>query len=60
MAALKLWCQVEGEKTVFRVKVNPNTRVCDLKKTVFKEGMSRTFLGIDAKDLCLWKVRSLC
>ncbi|KAF9342922.1 hypothetical protein BGX34_007477, partial [Mortierella sp. NVP85] len=54
---LTLFCLVEGEATdnAFPVSTSSATTVGDLKKLIKTENPD-TFIGVDAKDLTLWKV----
>ena len=52
---IELWVYAEGR--VFPVSIFPHEIILDLKKAIFNEGASRTFVRCDPIDLTLTKVR---
>ncbi|KAG9061093.1 hypothetical protein KI688_007722 [Linnemannia hyalina] len=54
---LILYCLVEGQSAsnAFYVNAKPTEAVCDLKVHIKTENPN-TFIGVDAKDLTLWRI----
>ena len=52
---IKLWVYAEGR--AFPVSIFSHEKIHDLKKEIFNEGASGTFVGCDPIDLTLTKVR---
>lgn len=55
MEKLTLWCVVDGEFNLFKVKISSNEDIADLKKLIWEERKERLFKGVDAADLMLYK-----
>jgi hypothetical protein len=51
-----LWCFVEGERSRFKVQINPDEDINDLKMKIYDCVKNGTFKDLDAKDLGLLKV----
>ena len=49
------FCLIEGDSTVFEVKVPVNNNVLDLKDLIYKKGINLQEKYVLAKDLSLWK-----
>ena len=56
MAAYKLTCLVEGERSTFSVLVSHTCDVDELKENIYQKRRNNLFRGIDAADLLLSKV----
>ena len=57
MSTYKLWCLIDGDKTVFDVVIPMNEYIANLKASIKEQGINVTKHAVDAKDLTLWKVR---
>jgi Crinkler effector protein N-terminal domain len=56
--SLILWCYIEGQCDVFRIRASPNSVVEDLKEQIYnKVAPYFTRRRVDASDLTLTKVR---
>jgi hypothetical protein len=55
----KLFCLIEGDSSVFTVTVPGNCLILELKDFIHQRIINGTNHAIDAKDLALFKVRSV-
>jgi hypothetical protein len=52
----KLWCYLEGAKTVFDVFIPPTENISQLRRQIYQEA-SKSLTECDPPDLILTKVR---
>jgi len=52
-----LICLIEGESQLFKVVLNDDKDIMDLKGVIKENRKTRALSNVDAADLTLWKVR---
>ena len=57
MSTYKLWCLIDGDKTVFCVVIPMNEDISNLKESIKEKDKNGVLSNVDAKALTLRKVR---
>ena len=59
MSIRELFCLIEGDRNHFKVSININKDVNDLKEVIREKCKYGRLRTIDVKDLVVWKVSTL-
>ena len=54
-----LFCLIEGQSSVFKIKPTGNMQIYDLRALIKEKKKDSVLSGVDPDDLTLWKVMSL-
>jgi hypothetical protein len=52
-----LYCLLDGEATVFQVKLQADDILLELKDVIHERGKIGTIFNVDSNNLSVWKVR---